>query len=115
MQRGVKGPRRLYLSLGILGGITVVMFTLLGMLAYRNMASERELLLQNALLQGYWIARALEMSHRAATQDHAVIMRKIIDDIKRASSVHHVVVLDERKQVPGERPIHGRHTLEAAF
>jgi class 3 adenylate cyclase len=99
MQRGVKGPRKLYLSLCILGGITVVMFTLLGMLAYRNMVSERELLLQNALLQGYWIARALEMSHRAATQDHAVIMRKIIDDIKRASSVHHMVMLDERKQV----------------
>jgi class 3 adenylate cyclase len=99
MQWGVKGPRKLYLSLCILGGITVVMFTLLGMLAYRNMVSERELLLQNALLQGYWIARSLEMSHRAATQDHAVIMRKIIDDIKRASSVHHVVILDERKQV----------------
>ena len=120
MQRGVKGPRnhgateetrprghdwpplqkpKLYLSLGILGGITVGMFTLLGMLAYRNMVSERELLLQNALLQGYWIARSLEISHRAATQEHAVIMRKIIDDIKHASSVHHVVILDERKQV----------------
>ena len=57
MQRGVKGPRnrgateatrprgrgwpplqkpKLYLSLGILGGITVAMFTLLGMLAYSN-------------------------------------------------------------------------------
>src|SRR6266540_3028157 len=89
LQRGVKGSRnhgataethprghgwpplqkrKLYLSLGILGGIAVVMFTLLGMLAYRNSVSERELLLQNALLQGYWIARSLEISHRVATQ-----------------------------------------------
>jgi class 3 adenylate cyclase len=75
------------------------MFTLLGMLASRNRVSERELLLQNALLQGYWIARALEMSHRAATHEHAVLMRKIIDDIKRASSVHHVLILDACKQV----------------
>ena len=95
-QRGVKGPRhhgateetrprehgvpllqkrKLYLSLGILGSIAVVLFTLLGMLAYRSMVSERELLLQNALLQGYWIARSLEISHRVATQDHEVIMR----------------------------------------
>ena len=121
LQRGVKGPRshgatedtrprghgwaplqkrKLYLSLGILvGGIAVVMFTLLGMLAYRNSVSERELLLQNALLQGYWIARSLEISHRVATHDHAVIMRNIIHDIQHASSVQHVVILDERKQV----------------
>ncbi len=120
LQRGVKGSRnhgataethprghgwpplqkrKLYLSLCILGGIAVVMFTLLGMLAYRNSVSERELLLQNALLQGYWIARSLEISHRVATQDHATIMRNIIHDIKHASAVHQVVILDERKHV----------------
>ena len=44
---------RLYLSLCILGGIAVVMFTLVGIIAYRNIVSERDLILQNALLQGY--------------------------------------------------------------
>ena len=50
--------RHLYLYMFILGGIAAVMFTLLGIIAYRNIVSERELILQNALLQGYWIARS---------------------------------------------------------
>ena len=42
--------RGLYLYMFILGGIAVVMFTLLGIVVYRNIVSERDLLLQNALL-----------------------------------------------------------------
>jgi sensor histidine kinase regulating citrate/malate metabolism len=75
------------------------MFTLLGIIAYRNVASERELILQNALLQGYWIARSLEISHRVVTQNHETTMRKIIYDIRQHASVRQVVVLDERKYV----------------
>ena len=67
--------RKLYLSLCILGGIAVVMFTLLGIIAYKNIVSERELTLQNALLQGYWLARSLEISHRVVTQNHAIMIR----------------------------------------
>jgi class 3 adenylate cyclase len=91
--------QKLYLSLGILGGTAVVIFTLLGILAYRNLVSERELLLQNTLWQGYWIARSFEISHRVATQDHAVIMRKIMHDIMHYSAAHHVVILDAHKRV----------------
>lgn len=106
--------RKLSLSLCILGGIAVGMFTLLGITAYRNIVSDRDLILQNALLQGYWIARSLEISHRVVTQNHETTMRNIIKDIKKHSSVHHVVILDERKHVlvASDQPMEGTPWLQ---
>jgi len=135
MQRGTKGPlsygsaeetlskgrglpplqkRQLYLSMFILGGISVVMFALLGIIAYRNTVSERDLVLQNALLQGYWIARSLEISHRVVTQNHETTMRNIIQDIKKHPSVRRMVILDEGKHVlvASDQPLEGTPWLQ---
>lgn len=91
--------RRLYCSLGILGSVAVLSVILLSVIAYSTMVSGKQLIVQQALLQGYWMARALEMSHRVATDSHERVLRQIVQDLKTHASVRAIVLLDERYQV----------------
>ena len=91
--------KHVYLYIFLLGGISLTMFILLGIVALRSILSDKELIMQNALEKGYWIARSLEISHRVATQNHEDTIRKIINDIKQHAFVRFVVVLDERRTV----------------
>jgi len=91
--------KNLPLSIFLLGGMSCVLLVLLGIFALRNIALDQELFRQNALTQGYWIARALESSHRMVTQEHDNVVRNIIRDIKRQSTVRFIVILDPVKKV----------------
>ncbi len=91
--------RTLYRSLGILGSITVLSVLLLSVIAYHNIVSGKELIVQQALLQGYWMARSLEMSHRVVSHSHERVMRQIVHDITTHASVREVVILDAGHQV----------------
>lgn len=91
--------QRLYRSAYVLGGISFLVFVVLGVVGYRMILSGQELLTQHALLQGYWIARALEMSHRVVPSNHSVVLRNIMRDIQRNAAVRQVLLLDTDKRV----------------
>jgi hypothetical protein len=61
---------RLYLYSFLFGGITFVLFALLAFTTARNSIRDKALLMQNALGQGYWIARSLEIGHSIALENH---------------------------------------------
>lgn len=65
----------------------------------RNVGRDKALIMQNALTQGYWIARSLEIGHRMMVRDHAMAQRDIIIDIEKHPNVRLVVILDAAKHV----------------
>lgn len=99
-QDGSPEPHKLpYLSLGLLGSLSCVLFILLGVLGVQNVASDRELIWQNALAQGYWIARSFEISHSMVSHDHVEMSRKMLHDLQRNPAVRLVLLLDAQQQV----------------
>lgn len=75
---------------------------LLGLLAFStgsNVLSDKVLLTHNALTQGYWIARSLEIIHRMIVQDPINALRGIIADIEHKPGVRYVIILDAKQQV----------------
>ncbi|MGE3537355.1 MAG: adenylate/guanylate cyclase domain-containing protein [Candidatus Tectimicrobiota bacterium] len=90
---------KLYVYAVILGGISLLTFVVLGVVGYRNILASHALMTQNALLQGYWIARAVEISHRMVTGQHDMMLRQIVHDITQNPTVRQVLLLDAHKRV----------------
>lgn len=91
--------KSLFVYVVLLGGVSCALFIMLGIMAFRNIALDKALIVQNALTQGYWIARALESSHRTVTQEHEHVVRQLIRDIERNSTVRFVLILDDASRV----------------
>lgn len=91
--------RRQYVSLALFGAVGTVLCALLALTTVRNLHRDRQLLLQNALTQGYWIARSLEIGHSMMVQDHRRALRDLLRVIAQRPEVRFLAVLDGEKRV----------------
>jgi class 3 adenylate cyclase len=90
---------RLYLSMFLFGGIAFILLAMLAFSTVRNAIRDKALIMQNALTQGYWITRSLEIGHSMMMTDHTNALRDIIKKIETKSDVRFLIVLDARQQV----------------
>jgi class 3 adenylate cyclase len=90
---------REYFSVILFGGLALLLGVLLAVTTLRNIKRDRDLLMQNALTQGYWIARSLEIGHSMIMQDHLKALRSLIIDLETQPDIHFLLVLDAQKQI----------------
>ena len=90
---------RLYLFLSLFGGLAFVLFAMLAVTTVRNVMTYKALAVQNALMQGYWIAHSLETGHRMLMRNHTTALRDIIQDIAQRPDVRFLIVLDAGRHV----------------
>ena len=86
-------------SVVLLGAMAGVLLGLLAFSTGRNALRDKALITHNALTQGYWIARSLEIGHRMMVHDHINALRGIIEDIEQKPDVRYVIILDAKQQV----------------
>jgi class 3 adenylate cyclase len=102
---------RIYLSVFIFGGMAFVLFAMLAFTTVRNVIRDKTLIMENALTQGYWIARSLEIGHSMMIRDHINALRDIIKEIEKNPDIRFLTILDASKQVL----IAGDATLEGTL
>lgn len=90
---------RLYLSIFLFGGMSFVLLSILAITTVRNAMRDKTLIMQNALTQGYWIARSLEIGHSMMMRDHTNALRDIIVEIERKPDIRFLTVLDTNGKV----------------
>ncbi len=90
---------RLYFSIFLFGGMAFVLLVLLAITTVRNVTRDKTLIMQNALAQGYWIARSLEIGHSMMMRDHTNALRDIIKEIERKPDIRFLMALDANRQV----------------
>lgn len=90
---------RLYLSTLLFGSLAFVLFALLAFLTVKNATRAKAMLLQNALTQGYWIARSLEIVHSMVQHDHAQALREMLREIEQYPNIRFLRVLDTSQRV----------------
>ena len=86
-------------SVVLLGAMAGVLLGLLAFSTGRNALRDKALITHNALTQGYWIARSLEIGHRMMAHDHINAMQGIIEDIEQKPDVRYVIILDANQRV----------------
>ncbi len=91
--------RKRRISVVLLGAMAGVLLSLLAFSTGRNALRDKALITHNALTQGYWIARSLEIGHRMMAHDHINALRGIIEGIEHKPDVRYVIILDTKQQV----------------
>jgi class 3 adenylate cyclase len=76
-----------------------VLLALLGFSTVRNASRDQALIRHNALSQGYWIARSLEIGHRLMLDDHVNALREIVAEVEQKPDIQFVIVLDAAQRV----------------
>ncbi len=90
---------RPYLSIFLFSGMTCVLLALLAITTARNAIRDKALIMQNALTQGYWIARSLEIGHSMMVRNHTSALRDIIKEIEKKPDIRFLIALDANNQV----------------
>ena len=75
-------------SVVLLGAMAGVLLGLLAFSTGKNALRDKALITHNALTQGYWIARSLEIGHRMMAHDHINAMQGIIEDIEQPEDIN---------------------------
>lgn len=88
-----------YLYSFLFGGMAFVLFALLAFTTVRNATRDKALIMQNALIQGYWIARSLEIGHSMLTENHTEAMRSLVKEIQKHAVVRFLVIVDANQQI----------------
>lgn len=83
----------------LFGGIALALFTLLALTTVRSAGRDKAAILDNALAQGYWIARSLEIGHSMVLENHLTTMRSLVKEIQQHAVVRSLALLDEHRQV----------------
>ena len=132
------GPYLRLRNFGFLfGGLVLVLVAVLVFQAVRSAAKDKEAILHNALDQGFWIARSLEIGHSLLLEEQKDAMRDMVKEITRHPAVESLLVVSEDRRVLaagdialvgarwpdvlGETPEHGKvlrsdsRTAELAF
>jgi sensor histidine kinase regulating citrate/malate metabolism len=90
---------RLSLSTFLFGGMAFALFAILTFTTIRNIARDKALCIKNALSQGYWMARSLEIGHSIMLDNHVQAMREVVREIEKHSAVRALVILDVNRTV----------------
>lgn len=83
----------------LFGGLMFVLVAILVIQAVRSAARDKEAILQNALDQGFWIARSLEIGHSLLLEEQKDSMRDMVKEITRHPAVESLHVVNEDRQV----------------
>ncbi len=101
---------RLYLYSIVFGGLAFALLAMVAFTTVRNAVRDKALIMQNALTQGYWIARSLEFGHSMMMQNHTEAMRDLIQSIETGPDIRFVLILDAdaRVMIATDRNLEGR-------
>ena len=91
------------------GGLVCSLVALLIFVTIQHALREHAALRHDALSEGYWIVKALEVSHRVMQPGHAAAMRTLLQHLTGSHGLRSVLLLDDRKQVllASEAPLEG--------
>jgi len=132
------GPYLRLRNFGLLfGALVLVLVAALVFQAVRSAAKDKEAILHNALDQGFWIARSLEIGHSLLLEEQKDALQEMVKEITRHPAVESLLVVNEDRRVLaasdaaliatrwadvlGETPEHGKvlrsdsRTAELAF
>ena len=94
------GPYLRLRNFGFLfGGLVLVLVAVLVFQAVRSAAKDKEAILHNALDQGFWIARSLEIGHSLLLEEQKDAMRDMVKEITRHPAVESLLVVSEDRRV----------------
>ena len=83
----------------VFGGLMFVLVAMLVFQAVRSAARDKEAILQNALDQGFWIARSLEIGHSMLLEEQKDALRDMVREITRHGAVESLLVVREDQRV----------------
>ncbi len=87
------------LSVLLFSAVATLFLSLLAFSTVKNASRDKALIRHNALSQGYWIARSLEIGHRMMMDDHVNALREIAEEVAQKPDIQLVMVLDDEQQV----------------
>lgn len=87
-------------NVGLLfGGLILVLVAILIVQAVRSATNDKDAILHNALDQGFWIARSLEIGHGLLLAEQKDAMRDMVKEITRHGAVESLLIVDEDRRV----------------
>lgn len=87
-------------NIGLLfGALVFVLIAMLVFQAVRSAARDKEAILQNALDQGFWIARSLEIGHSMLLEEQKDALRDMVREITRHGAVESLLVVRQDQRV----------------
>ncbi|HEY5870398.1 MAG TPA: adenylate/guanylate cyclase domain-containing protein [Candidatus Tectomicrobia bacterium] len=92
-------PPRFTRALVIFGGLVCGVVATLAFLAITTTLRERAAIRHSALTEGYWIVKALEVSHGMMQPGHAEAMRTLLRGLQNHHGLRSLLLLDDRQQV----------------
>ncbi len=94
------GENRRFRKFGILiGGLMFALVAIQAVQSVHGVARDRDAILQNALDQGFWIARSLEIGHGLLLEEHKDAMRSLVAEITRHPAVDSLLVVGGDRRV----------------
>ena len=76
------------LSMLLFSGMACVLFVLLAFSTVKNALRDKDLIRHNALSQGDWMVRSLEIGHRMMMDDHVSALREILQEVEQKPHAH---------------------------
>jgi class 3 adenylate cyclase len=83
----------------LFGSAGGVLCLLLILITFTNVAHEKNLLMKQALIQGYWVARSLEAAYSMMTHEHAAAMRRLLQEIAVDPSLRFLAIVDQQQRI----------------